>query len=137
MSPTTKEVRAPGRVQQPLRAPRRGRQCRCHQPHQSGGPELLEEWRRVLDTNLTGPFLEIQAALPLLRAGASVVIGSRAATVGIPLRVHDTAAKAGLIGLTRSLCKELSPRGIRVNLVAPGVIATEADSPRFWPATSR
>jgi 3-oxoacyl-[acyl-carrier protein] reductase len=88
----------------------------------------VDEWRRVLDTNLTGAYLVAQAALPLLRTGGSIVnIGSRVATVGIPLRAHYTAAKAGLIGLTRSLCKELGPRGIRVNLVAPGVIATEAE----------
>jgi 3-oxoacyl-[acyl-carrier protein] reductase len=90
----------------------------------------MEEWRRVLDTNLTGAYLVVQAMLPLLGNGASVVnIGSRVATVGIPLRAHYTAAKAGMIGLTRSLCKELGPRGIRVNLVAPGVIATEAVLP--------
>ncbi|MFD8081682.1 SDR family NAD(P)-dependent oxidoreductase [Kitasatospora sp. NPDC059722] len=90
-------------------------------------PELpLEEWRRVLDTNLTAPFLVIQKSLPLLSAGSSVItVGSRAAVIGIPLRAHYTASKAGLIGLTRSLMKELGPKGIRVNLVAPGVIETE------------
>jgi 3-oxoacyl-[acyl-carrier protein] reductase len=88
----------------------------------------IDEWRRVLDTNLTGAYLVVQAALPLLSAGSSIVnIGSRVATVGIPLRAHYTAAKAGMIGLTRSLCKELGGRGIRVNLVAPGVIATETE----------
>lgn len=88
------------------------------------------EWHRVLDTNLTAAYLVTQGALQLLRPGASVVnIGSRVATVGIPLRAHYTAAKAGMIGLTRSLSKELGPRGIRVNLVAPGVIDTGADLP--------
>jgi 3-oxoacyl-[acyl-carrier protein] reductase len=88
----------------------------------------LDEWRRVLDTNLTGAYLVSQAALGLLRSGGSIVnIGSRAATVGIPLRAHYTAAKAGMIGLTRSLSKEFGPRGIRVNLVAPGVIDTGAE----------
>jgi 3-oxoacyl-[acyl-carrier protein] reductase len=62
--------------------------------------------------------------------GGSVInVGSRVATVGIPLRAHYTAAKAGLIGLTRSLAKELGPRGIRVNLIAPGPIETEAEVP--------
>jgi 3-oxoacyl-[acyl-carrier protein] reductase len=86
----------------------------------------LEEWRRVIDTNLTGTALVIQKILPLMPAGGSIInLGSRVATVGIPLRAHYTAAKAGVAGLTRSLCKELGPRGIRVNVVAPGVIATE------------
>jgi 3-oxoacyl-[acyl-carrier protein] reductase len=86
----------------------------------------LDDWHAVVDTNLTGTFLVIQKALPLMGPGASVVnIGSRVAKVGIPMRAHYTAAKAGLVGLTRSLCKELGRQGIRVNLVEPGVIATE------------
>ncbi|GAA2560819.1 SDR family NAD(P)-dependent oxidoreductase [Winogradskya consettensis] len=86
------------------------------------------EWARVLDTNLTAAYLVIQKSLPLFGDSASVInVGSRVATVGIPLRAHYTAAKAGLAGLTRSLCKELGPRGIRINVVAPGVIATEAE----------
>lgn len=90
----------------------------------------LEEWQRVLDTNLTGTAFVVGRTLPLLAAGASVVnVGSRAATVGVPLRAHYTAAKAGLIGLTRSLAKELGPRGIRVNLVAPGPVETESEIP--------
>lgn len=86
----------------------------------------LAEWHRVIDTNLTGTALVIQKILPLMPDGGSIInVGSRVATVGIPLRAHYTAAKAGVAGLTRSLCKELGPRGIRVNVVAPGVIATE------------
>ena len=86
----------------------------------------LAEWRRVVDTNLTGAFLVAQSCLPLLGEGSSIVfIGSKVAAVGVPLRSHYTASKAGLLGLTRSLCKELGPRGIRVNTVAPGVIETE------------
>jgi 3-oxoacyl-[acyl-carrier protein] reductase len=87
----------------------------------------LDAWSQVIDTNLTATYRIIQQALPLLGAGSSVVnIGSRGAAAGIPLRAHYTAAKAGLIGLTRSLAKELGPQGIRVNVVAPGVIETEA-----------
>lgn len=90
----------------------------------------LEEWQRVIDNNLGGPFLVTQAALPLMSNGGSIVfIGSRVAAVGIPLRSHYTATKAGLVGLTRSLSKELGPRGIRVNVVAPGPIQTEEPTP--------
>ncbi|MEH1123019.1 SDR family NAD(P)-dependent oxidoreductase [Micromonospora sp. CPCC 206061] len=96
----------------------------------------LEEWHRVLDTNLTGAFLVTQKCLPLLGPGASIVhIGSRGARAGVPLRSHYTAAKAGLVGLTRSLAKELGPRGIRVNVVAPGVIDTDVE--RRMPAEQR
>ncbi|MDA3647671.1 SDR family oxidoreductase [Saccharopolyspora indica] len=91
------------------------------------GELALEEWRRVLDTNLTASFQVIQRALPLLGDGASIInIGSRGAAAGIPLRAHYTAAKAALIGMTRSLAKELGPQGIRVNVLALGVIETEA-----------
>ncbi|MER7457066.1 3-oxoacyl-ACP reductase family protein [Micromonospora sp. NPDC126480] len=90
----------------------------------------LDEFRSVVDSNLTAAARVIQAALPLLGAGASVVnVGSRVATVGIPLRAHYTAAKSGLIGLTRSLAKELGPQGIRVNVVAPGPVQTETETP--------
>lgn len=89
----------------------------------------LDEWRRVIDTNLTAAYLLVSRALPLLSEGASIIlVGSRSAQVGIPLRAHYTASKAGLIGLSRSLAKELGPQGIRVNVVAPGVIET-ADKP--------
>ncbi|MEV5708034.1 SDR family oxidoreductase [Actinoallomurus sp. NPDC052274] len=90
----------------------------------------VDEWRRILDVNLTGTYLAVQAALPLLSPGASIInVGSRVATVGIPLRAHYTASKAGLIGLTRSLCKELGGQGYRVNVVAPGPVETDEDTP--------
>jgi 3-oxoacyl-[acyl-carrier protein] reductase len=83
------------------------------------------EWHRVVDASLTACFHLVQAALPVLRPGASVVfVGSRGADAGLPMRAHYTAAKAGLVGLARSLSRELGPQGIRVNVVAPGVIRT-------------
>ena len=84
------------------------------------------EWHRVVGTNLTAVYGLVQRALPLMDSGSSVVVvGSRVATVGLPLRAHYTASKAGLIGLVRSLAKELGGRDIRVNNVAPGVIAAD------------
>ncbi|MFI5495821.1 SDR family NAD(P)-dependent oxidoreductase [Actinoplanes sp. NPDC051859] len=86
-----------------------------------------QEWRRVIDTNLTAPYLIIQGALPLLSEGASVIsIGSKSSEVGIPLRAHYTATKAALRGLTRSLAKEFGGKGLRFNVLALGVIETEA-----------
>ncbi|ABD12207.1 dehydrogenase of unknown specificity, short-chain alcohol dehydrogenase [Frankia casuarinae] len=85
----------------------------------------LDEWTQVLTTNLTATHLVTQGALSLLGDSGSVInIGSGSGVVGLPLRAHYTAAKTGLIGLTRSLSKELGVRGIRVNLVSPGVIET-------------
>ncbi|MFE0155618.1 SDR family NAD(P)-dependent oxidoreductase [Nonomuraea sp. NPDC059007] len=87
-----------------------------------------EVWQATLDTNLTAAMFVVRQALPLLIERASIVnVGSRVATIGIPLRSHYTAAKAGLIGLTRSLAKELGPQGVRVNVVAPGPVQTEAE----------
>ncbi|BCJ48004.1 short-chain dehydrogenase [Actinoplanes ianthinogenes] len=87
----------------------------------------VEEWHRVLDTNLTAAFRVVQQCLPLLGERGSIVnIGSRGAAAGIPLRAHYTAAKSAMIGLTRSLAKEYGSRGLRINVLAPGVIETEA-----------
>ncbi|ASO19717.1 SDR family NAD(P)-dependent oxidoreductase [Actinoalloteichus hoggarensis] len=87
----------------------------------------LAEWRRVIDTNLTASHLVIQHALPLLSEGASVIsIGSKSSEVGIPLRAHYTATKAALRGLSRSLAKEFGKKGYRFNVLALGVIETEA-----------
>jgi 3-oxoacyl-[acyl-carrier protein] reductase len=89
-----------------------------------------EEWRRVIDTNLGAAYTVTQKALPLLSAAASVVfVGSRVATIGMPGGAHYTASKAGLIGLARSLARELGPRGVRVNVLAPGKIETDAPMP--------
>jgi NAD(P)-dependent dehydrogenase (short-subunit alcohol dehydrogenase family) len=79
-----------------------------------------------VDTNLTAVYLVAKAALPLLSKGASIVnVTSAVAMRGMPARTHYISSKAGLIGLTRALCKELGQRGIRVNAVAPGIIETD------------
>lgn len=82
-----------------------------------------EEWARVVDLNAGSAYRVTRAVLSLLAPGASVVyIGAAAALRGRPSAAHYGAAKAALVGLTRSLCKELGPRGIRVNTVAPGMV---------------
>jgi 3-oxoacyl-[acyl-carrier protein] reductase len=89
----------------------------------------LEEWHRVIDTNLTAVYLVTQAALPAMAEGASIVnITSAVAMRGMPGRTHYISSKAGLIGMTRALCKELGRRGIRVNALAPGIIETDQTS---------
>lgn len=82
--------------------------------------------RRTVDVNVMGPLLVTQALLPVLRDGGSIVnIGSRIASLGRGGRVGYTTSKASLVGLTRSLFRELAPRSIRVNLVTPGMIAPD------------
>lgn len=86
----------------------------------------LEEWQRIITTNLTAAHVVIQHALPLMSRGSSIVnIGSAVAMVGMASGAHYTASKAALIGLSRSLAKELGPRGVRVNTLAPGLIETD------------
>ncbi|ONH31870.1 SDR family NAD(P)-dependent oxidoreductase [Pseudofrankia asymbiotica] len=85
----------------------------------------LDEWNAILTTNLTATHLVTQGALPLLGDSGAVVNVGSGSVVGVPLRAHYTAAKAGLIGLTRSLSKELGAKGIRVNLVTPGLTETD------------
>ena len=90
----------------------------------------LEEWRRVLDINLTGPFLLCQAfgARMLAQgAGAIVNVASIAGLHGVSDRAAYNASKHGLIGLTRTLAAEWGGRGVRVNAVCPGWVKTPMD----------
>lgn len=87
-----------------------------------------EEWNEVIATDLSAAFHTIQAALPVMLeqgSGRIVNISSRLGQVGLPGVVPYAAAKAGLLGLTKSLAREFGPRGIRVNAVAPGFTLTE------------
>jgi len=94
--------------------------------HESLRATSLEEWRRVLDTNLTGTFLVVKAAHELLRDDAAIVnVGSAGSLRGMANRTPYMTSKAGVLGFTRSLCHELGPRGIRVNTVAAGYTETD------------
>ncbi|HEX7345966.1 MAG TPA: 3-oxoacyl-ACP reductase family protein [Candidatus Limnocylindrales bacterium] len=87
-----------------------------------------DEWDRVIATNLTACFRTIRAALPAMLeqgSGSIVNIASRLGQMGIPETAAYSAAKAGLIGLTRSLAREFGTKGVRINAVAPGVTITE------------
>ncbi len=84
-----------------------------------------DEWSSVLDTNLTGVFHGCKFGAEVMRDGGRIVnIASVAGLVGFPGQANYAAAKAGVIGMTRSISKELARRGITVNAVAPGVVQT-------------
>ena len=86
-----------------------------------------EEWHRMINVHLGGTFFVTRAVLPnMLRRheGVIVNVSSMWGQVGGSCEVHYSAAKAGVIGLTRALAKEVGPSGIRVNCVAPGIIRT-------------
>ena len=95
------------------------------------GPTLElspEAWDEVLATHLTAAFRTMRAAIPVMleQGGGSIVnVASRLGQMGIAETAAYSAAKAGLIGLTRSMAREFGSRGIRINAVAPAVTITE------------
>jgi len=85
-------------------------------------------WDEVIDTNLSGVYRVVRRALgPMVRAhrGRIVLVSSVVAFLGSPGQVNYGAAKAGLVGLARSLAREVGSREITVNVVAPGVVDTD------------
>lgn len=87
-----------------------------------------EEWQRMLNVNLTGAFNLCQLALPGMirrKAGRILTVSSMWGQTGGSCEVHYSAAKAGLIGLTKSAAKELAGRNVTVNAVAPGFVETD------------
>ncbi len=90
-----------------------------------------EDWQAVIDLNLTGVFLCTRAVSKIMlkqRSGRIINITSVAGLMGNPGQANYSAAKAGVIGFTKTVAKELASRGITVNAVAPGFIATDMTS---------
>jgi 3-oxoacyl-[acyl-carrier protein] reductase len=88
----------------------------------------LEEWQEVIDLNLTGIFLCTKAVSKIMlkqKKGRIINLTSVAGLMGNPGQANYSAAKAGVVGFTKTVAKELSSRGITVNAVAPGFIATD------------
>jgi (+)-trans-carveol dehydrogenase len=87
-----------------------------------------QEWRDVLDTNVTGVWNTLSAAVPRLlaqrRGGSIVVISSGAGLKGVPNLAGYSASKAAVVSLAKSLANEVAHRGIRVNVIAPGTVET-------------
>lgn len=87
-----------------------------------------EMWQKMLGVNLTGAFNCCRRALPYMinkKSGCIVNVASMWGEVGASMEVHYSAAKAGLIGLTKALAKEVGLSGVRVNAVSPGVVVTD------------
>jgi 3-oxoacyl-[acyl-carrier protein] reductase len=88
----------------------------------------LEDWQSVIDLNLTGVFLCTKAIAKIMlkqKSGRIINIASVAGQMGNPGQANYSAAKAGVIGFTKTVAKELASRGITVNAVAPGFITTD------------
>lgn len=93
-----------------------------------------DRWREVLALNLDGAWHACQAvAKPMTERGYGkiVTVSSIEVRLGVPVHAHYDAAKAGVIGLTRSLARALGPNGVRVNCLMPGAVRTESELRQF------
>ena len=110
--------------------------CAGYFPFQPFEQMTSQQWRRVIDINLTSTFLMCQAMLPLLKGrgwGRIISFGSGSVYRGTAGQGHYAAAKAGLLGFSRSLAREVGGDGITVNVVTPGVTITKAVRDSFPP----
>jgi 3-oxoacyl-[acyl-carrier protein] reductase len=107
---------------------------RPHKPFLEIG---YDEWHQVLGVNLHSLFYLAKALVPAMiksgKGGSIVALGGIASLTAQPRRAHVIASKTGLYGLIKSLALELGPHGIRANLLAPGLIATERRNPEWYP----
>lgn len=90
----------------------------------------VAEWDRLMTVNLRGTFLSCRAVLKTMReqGGGSIInISSGTALSGSPSRIHYVTSKAGILGFSRCLAREVGPAGIRVNTIAPGSTLSEPD----------
>ena len=88
-------------------------------------------WEEVIDTDLNGVFYAVKYVLPSMisrKSGCIITVGSMWGEVGASCEIAYSAAKAGVIGLTKALAKEVGPSGIRVNCISPGLIDTDMNA---------
>jgi 3-oxoacyl-[acyl-carrier protein] reductase len=94
----------------------------------------LDDWSQTMDVNVRSVWLLLKASHQSLERSPNpglVLVTSTMVRTGQPGRLHYTASKAALMGMTRSLSRELGPAGIRINAVMPGAIRTESETERF------
>jgi 3-oxoacyl-[acyl-carrier protein] reductase len=105
-------------------------------PHQSITDLSVAEWHHVMDVNLHATFYLCKAVIPSMKqhqSGSIITLGGMSSVSGRPNTAAVTAAKTGVLGLTRALAAELGPNGIRVNMVVPGSMDTERRYPEWYP----